>query len=282
VARVRSVLAAVALIVLAGCGAPTVGSPPEPTSRLTPVPVPTAPDDGGLAPGVTEAGVVDATALKDAHVALLRDGEFTVRRVRVERFANGSLRARTTLAATYPGDGRYRVERTFEGPDHDRLGTAGTTIQYGNATGSVRLRRAPNGTVLDRSLGPPSSGAVTRTALLTAPFSGRRVLLMLRAADVADVTPVDGRAAYRLSGSGIDDPAALRSLLSPSLVDGVDDVTATAVVTDSGLVERLEFAYTAVLDGQRVRIVRTVRYETGNATLNRPAWVGSKTETAGP
>jgi len=275
VSRVRYAVALAALLALGGCGAPVGGPAPEPTDRLTPVPVPTAPVDGGVAPGVTEAGVADATALKNAHITRLRDGDFTLRRVRVERYANGSLRARTTLTATYPGDGRYRIERTFEGPDHARLGTGGTTIQYGNPTGSVRLRRAPNGTVSDRSLGPPSSGAVTRTALLTAPFSGRRVLLMLRAADVDDVTPVEGRPAYRLAGSGVDDPAALRSLLSPSLVDDVDNVTVSAVVTSDGLVERLEFAYTAVLDGQPVRVVRSLRYETGNVTLTRPAWAGS-------
>lgn len=275
-------LALAALLALAGCGAPAgAPAPAEPTDRLTPVPVPTAPDDGVVAPGVTEAGLVDATALKNAHVAQLRDGGFSLRRVRVERYANRSLRARTTLDATYPGDGRYRVERTFVGPVHDRIGTAGTTVQYGDATGSVRIRRGPNGTVIDRSLGPPASGAVTRTALLTAPFSGRRVLLMLRAVDVDDVMPVAGRDAYRLRGSGVADPAALQSLLSPSRTDGVEDVWVTAVVTGDGLVERLEFAYTAVLDGRQVRIVRTLRYETGNVTLDRPAWVsGNETVSA--
>jgi len=268
----RTALALATLLALAGCGAPVAGPTPEPTDRLTPVSVPNASDDG-VAPGVTEDGVVDATALKDAHIAQLRGGDFTLRRVRVERYANRSLRARTTLDATYPGDGRYRIERTFEGPDHDRLGTGGTTIQYGNATGSVRIRRAPNGTVLDRSTGPPVSGATTRTALLTAPFSGRRVLLIFRAADFDDVTPVAGRDAYRLEGGGVADPAALQSLLSPSRVEGIEDVWVTAVVTSDGLVERLEFAYTAIIDGRPVRIVRTVRYETGNVTLDRPAWV---------
>lgn len=278
--RARTAFALATLLVLAGCGAPVGGPTPAPTDRLTPVPVPTAPDDGGVAPGVTEAGVVDATALKNAHIARLRGGDFTLRRVRVERYANGSTRARTTLNATYPGDGRYRIERTFEGTYHERLGTGGTTIQYGNATGSVRLRRAPNGTVLDRSLGPPARGAVTRTALLTAPFSGRHVLLTLRAVGVDEVVPVEERDAYRLEGSGVADAAALQSLLSPSRVDGIDDVTVTAVVTSDGLVERLTFAYTAVIDGRPIRVVRTVRYETGNATLERPGWASLENGTA--
>ena len=285
--RARRALAmpVVLAVVLAGCGAPVGGPAPasEPTDRLTAAPVPTASaidDRTAYPPGITGAGVDDPVALKDAHVAQLRDGGFTLRRVTVERYANGSLRARTELTATYPGDGRYRIVRTFEGPDHDRLGTGGTTVQYGNESGGVRVRRAPNGTVVDRSPAAASSGAITRTALLTAPFSGRRILLMLRAVDVDTVDPIEGRDGYRIEGSGIDDAAALRSLLSPSFATDVWNATVAAVVTEEGLVEQLRFAYDTVRDGESVRVVVTFRYAVDDGRAMTPANVTAANVTA--
>lgn len=278
----RSARAAVALAlvaVAAGCSAPAVGGGPTPgTDRLTPAPLPEGSPEP-LAPGVTNAGIVDANALKEAHIAQLDAGNFTVRRVRVERYANGSLRARTRLTAVFPGDGRYLVERTFEGPVHDRIGTGGTVRQYGDENRTVRLRLAANGSVVERSVASPPGGPVPRSSLLTAPFSGRTVLLVLRAVDFDAATALDDRRGYRLRGSGVADRAALQSLLSPTLVESVRNVSAAAVVTEAGLVEQLRVAYTVDLDGEPVRVVGTVRFsEVGTATLDRPAWAEPRTE----
>lgn len=281
--RTALVLAVLAVFAAtAGCSAPTVGDATVPsTDRVTPAPVP-AGSPTPLAPGVTSAGVVDASALQKAHIAHLDAGDFTVRRTRVERYRDRSLRARTRLRAVFPGGGRYLVERTFEGPVHDRIGTGGTVRQYGDENRTVRLRLSANGAVTGRSVTSPPRGPVPRSSLLTAPFGGRVVLLVLRGVDVDTVTAIDGRAAYRLRGSGIDDPAALQSLLSPTRMRSVRNVSAEAIVTEAGLVEFLRVAYTADLDGEPVRVVRTLGFsDVGNTTLSRPSWADPRYPTTG-
>lgn len=269
--RLAVVLAVVT--VTAGCGTPLVDSgPSSPTEPVTPAPLPEGTPEP-VAPGVTAAGVADATALKDAHVAQLRGGNFSVRRERVERFSNGSLRSRTGSTAAFPGDGRYHVERTFEGPVHDRLGTGGTVRQYGDDDGTVRVRLAANGTVLSRTVAGPPGGRVPKTALVSDPYSGRTVLLVLRGVAIDRVTELDGRSAYRLTGSGIADLAALRSLLSPTLMRSIRDVAAAATVTEAGLVRQLLFTYTVDLRGGPVRVTRVIEFtDVGTTTLARPTW----------
>lgn len=270
------VILALALLV-AGCNAPA--DPGSPT-RLTPAPLlETGPVE--VAPGVTEAGVADPTALQDAHINRLANEGFTLRRVRTERYGNGTLRAQTTLVARFPGDGRYYVARTFAGPAHNRIGTAERVLQYGDANGTVRLVRAPNGTVLSRSVRRAPSGAVPRTGLLAAPFAGRTVTLVARGAAFGPPTPLDSRSAYRLRADAVADRAAVRSLLSPTLMDSLGNLTATLVVTEQGLIARLTIAYTVERDGEIIRVSRKVRYiNVGTTTLDRPRWAVNATRQA--
>lgn len=272
----RAVVTVVLLAALAGCGAPSLADP-TPTDRVTaaPVPEPAAPT---LAPGLTTAGVADPVALKDAHIARLQGGDFRLRRVRVERDPNGTLVSRTNLTAAYPGDGRYIVVRTFAGPTHNVTGTAGSRIEYGGANTTVRLRRAPDGTVRSRVVRPPPTDPVPRSALLTAPYSGRTILLAVRGVEVDAVTRVGDR--VRVSGAGVADRAALRSLLSPTLVQRLRDVRLTALVGAEGLVRRLGFGYTVALDGRLVTVSLTVEYtDVGSTTLAEPAWAATATWT---
>jgi hypothetical protein len=279
VVRARLTVVLALLAVTAGCGTPALERASTSTEDVTPAPLPEGTPEA-VVPGVTTAGVADATVLKEAHVAALRGGNFTVHHAREEWYANGSLRARTRLVARFPGDGRYLIERTFEGPVHARIGTGGTVRQYGDANGTVRLRVAADGTVLSRSTASAPGGRVPRTSLVTDPYSGRTVLLVLRGVDVDTVRPVEGRAAYRLRGSGVADRAALTSLLSPTLTVGVRNVSVDATVGETGLVERLRFAYTVTLRGEPVQITRTIRFtEVGTTTLDRPAWARAETAT---
>lgn len=272
---------AVVLVAVAGCSAPAIdGTTSEPTESLTPAPVPEDVWADEFAPGLTDAGVVDAVALKDAHVARLADGDFTVERTRVERGENGTLRSRGELGGVFPGDGRYLVVRNFSGGVHETAGTAGTTLQYGDAERTVRLRRAPDGTVRSRSVGRPPTGAVPRSALLAAPFSGRTLLLVFRGVDIDAVTAVNGRDAYRVRGSGVGDRAALRSLFGPTLVERVRVVTVEAVVTADGLVEWFRFQYVVLVGGEPVSVVQTIRFTNlGNTTLAEPAWAEENERT---
>lgn len=275
--RPRGAFALAALVVVAGCGVPALGGESrEPTPPLTPAPVPEGSPER-LAPGVTADGV-DAITLKRAHVDRLAAVGFRTRRTRVVRYANGTLRSRMRFVATISGDGRYLIARTFGGPLHERVGTAGTVLQYGGRARTVRIRRNANGTAVDRTVEPPPADDVPRTALLPDPFGGRVILLALRAVDVGSVTPVDP-STYRIRGDGVDDPRALRSLLTPVLVESIRNVTLAAVVTDEGVIERFRLAYTVRLGDRPVRVVRTARFSLDGTRLRRPAWAANGTRT---
>lgn len=261
----------------AGCGAPSLAGSQTPTDGVTAAPVPD-PGASPVAPGVTTAGVADPVALQEAHLARLRGGDFRLRQVRVERDANGTLTARTNLTAAFSDDGRYLIARTFTGSTHETTGTAGSRVEYGGTNATVRIARAPNGTVRSRVARPPPTETVPRSALLKAPYSARTILLVFRGVDVDTVTHAGDR--LRLSGAGVANRAALRSLLSPTLIERLRAVRLDAVVAPDGLVRRLEFSYTVVLDDRRVSVSLTIEYtDVGTTTLTRPAWAANETRT---
>jgi hypothetical protein len=112
---VGTVLVAV-LVVLAGCSGvfggdgggddvETVTPAPVPTDEPTPTPVPQ------LAPGLTEQGIENASALVAAHGSFLRNQSFTQISNSTALASNGSvlLRTTSTLRAGPPGEGVYSV-----------------------------------------------------------------------------------------------------------------------------------------------------------------------------
>lgn len=91
-----------------------------------------------------------------------------------------------------------------------------------------------------------------------------------------DAPRMDEKGRYRLRGAGIADRAAVQSLLSPTLMESHRNVTATVIVMDAGLVERIRFDYTVHRGTASVRVTREIRYsDVGDTTLERP--YGSRT-----
>jgi hypothetical protein len=101
--RILTILAVV-MVFLAGCAGYVPG---ESTSTETPTPTPT---DGVLAPGITEAGIVNPIALQSAHrQTLLADG--FVSNTTYESVADGAVQFRTSSHVVAGPGGELALER---------------------------------------------------------------------------------------------------------------------------------------------------------------------------
>jgi hypothetical protein len=260
------------LVVLAGCSALTPGTD-RPT--VTSAPVPT---DSGLPPGVEPSSATDASALAAAHGAALGNSSYTLVTNRTVRDANGSLRSALTVRlALSTGPSRdYHARVSVDGPAPPLvIGEPPTRAEYW-ANDEVYLRRR---TVDDRTVYSryDDTDAYVGTwsfwlgtaALDLGPEADLRSTLEGFEARVADDSPERDRihlvgTAARSDGF-VDDPAE---------IEGIENATLHAYVTESGFVESYHVVYDATLDdGERVRVKRSVRFErVGTTTVDRPSW----------
>lgn len=281
----RSIALAIILVV-AGCSGFS-GSEDRPdastdTVTLSPAPIPptgtpTERPERHLAPGLTRDGVVDPFALAAAHREALSTQSYTVVTNTTIHGPNGTLRTvdRTVAVAaggtpyhlveTSESDSSYpvtavagRVEIWFAGrPALFRVGTEnvsyreGTTASLGGPVGDT--------TGHDRLVG--YYGSVERWAVRELP-DGPGDSLVLESRESPDPAVLD----------------------LPLLVSDPRDATLRVVVTKDGRVVTTRVRHVATFDGERVEVVRRVRYEAvGNTTVAEPAWVEeARAATAGP
>lgn len=262
------------LVVLAGCSALAPG-PDANTETVTPAPVPT---DSPLPPGVEPDGVTDASALAAAHAAALGTSSYTLVTNRTVRTANGSLRSALTVRlGLSAGPSRdYHARVSVDGPAGPLvIGEPPTRAEYW-ANDEVYLRRQ---TIDERTVYSryDDTDAYVGTwsfwlgtvALDLGPETDLRSTLDGFETRVADRSSEDGRVhlvgTTARSDEFVDDPAA---------VEGVENATLHAFVAESGFVESYHVVYDATLvDGERVRVKRTVRFErVGTTTVDRPPW----------
>lgn len=260
-------MAAVALLVLAGCGGGTVGGGVSAPS-VTPAPVPTdalGEPSGGtparLAPGLSVEGVVDPWAVSSAHRARLRAANYTVRAVEVTREPDGRVRSRIARTTRIGTNGT---------PVHTVIDVNGSTAATAWRVAHVELWTDAD-TVYETTVGDAGRNydAYPRTYTAT-----RRTLYQLFAATttrVVDEAVRNGTTVYRVEA--VD-------LVSPTLLAGAEgvesprNVTFVAHIDPTGLVHAYRLAYTARDRERTVRVVRTVEYVlVGQTRLERPAWV---------
>lgn len=265
--RPAAPMAAVALLVLAGCGGATVGGGGSAPS-VTPAPVPTdtpgEPSEGTpprLAPGLSAEGVVDPWAASSAHRAHLRAANYTVRTVEVTRDPDGRLRSRIARTVRIGQNGT---------PVHTVIDVNGSTAATAWRVAHVELW-ADADTVYETTVGDGGRNydAYPRTYTAT-----RRTLFQLFAATttrVAGEAVRNGTTVYRVEAVDLASPTLLAG------AEGVEEprnVTFVAHVDPTGLVRAYRLAYTARDRGRTVRVVRTVEYvRVGETRLERPAWV---------
>lgn len=264
--RVRRVALALCLV-LAGCSVGPVGpiGSDAPAETATPAPVPTA-TERSYPFGVDADGVTSPLAIANAHAArttgeyafvsnwtvLNADGTLRQRVSMRGRVSDESWRTAIAVAGTSPGilsnrpargvfwsDGREVVSRrTIDG--ETRLHHVGAD-QYDDTGFYARLQRPYPHFPLDGILGG--------------------IRLRVRRANDGGVV---------LVGDAFADPARFaRSAW------GNDPATVSyrAVVTRDGLVREQRLRYEATYRGERVFIVRQVRYTAvENVTVERPPW----------
>lgn len=263
------------LLLLAGCSAaPAVEREDPATTTVTPVDVPA---DYDYAPGLTTAGVTEPATLAEAHTTVLAGTAYRLTADRTVRYANGTLREQLRLDVALSADRTYLATAATRGPTAPVfLGRPPANATYWS-NGTVYVRKLTrDGRTAYNDFDVPSSGAGTwRYWTRTVPFGGEQATPRTFYTDVFASVPVtvDGETttgdttAYQVSGDDLASPGFRTE------VTDIRDVQLVATVREDGLVSSLTLRYAGTVDGDSVRVTRTVRYRSvGSATAPRPPW----------
>ncbi|MFB6218491.1 MAG: hypothetical protein ABEH77_04810 [Halobacteriaceae archaeon] len=237
----RLAVALAVLLATAGCGAPAGAG----ADRTT------------LAPGVTADGIVNASALADAHRARLRSHSFTMHRRYVQRVAGAGYRiAHDQTLRVGPG-GAFSYVHRVTGRENGtpierttRVYAAGETVwvRRSNGTGAS-VERHPRD---EFPFGPTDYWAVRHVAVLPP-------------ADLVAVESRPGGRRYRL----------VYRHRNPAGAPGEWNETTRILLRESGLVARIDTtADTPRAAGHLYLDVHLAYVRVGNTTVDRPAWAG--------
>jgi hypothetical protein len=264
----------VCLLVLSGCNAPTGGVNETPAETATAAPVPS---DSTLAPGVTEAGVVDPERLAAAHRAAIENRSYTLIANRTEQYGNGTVRSGLRIRVELAADRGYHARAATAGPDGPVfLGTPPASAVFWS-NGSVYVRRLTNDdSTIYNEFRPREGGAGTwKYWVATVPFGGGQAdptsfytgVFRSVAVDTVERGTDGDMVVYRLRGS------ELRQASFTGEFADVRNVSLRATVTERGLVRSLRLRFTGTVDAEPVRVEWRVRYRDVSATtVERPGW----------
>lgn len=244
------------LVVFSGCGG--IWGDESNIETVTPVAVPTDPSTSTpmprLAPGLTRAGIENASALAAAHDAVLDGKSFTIHETTIYRAANGTPIRRITSVTRIDNDGRVSVRRRWSGATALRRSESyfdgkRRLVATIDTSGEVTYRRTPLSTA-DESI-------VARTG-------SRRIERTFTVAElhVADRSEEADTMVYRFVPSEQQTATLGRSVRVRATVDGrglVRDYTLDQQLSDPvGNVSsiRVSTRYTAI----------------GSTTVESPAW----------
>lgn len=268
--------AVVALVALAGCGGfGTPGATPSVTE--TPAPVPTAdPSEVTVAPGVTGAGVVAPAALAGSHERYLANRSYALAVNRTVRYANGTLRSQVVTRVRLARNRTYHTDIRVAGP-HATLviGESPASAAFWS-NGSIYLRKYTRGNETVYNAFEPVGGAGTWTfwvhffVLEGSASADIEALFDAVETRAVDRTTVDGHRQVRVASVGTHRSTAF---VDVDETRNVRDVEVRATVDERGFVRRYRVRYAATVDGDPVRVVRTVEYAgIGETTVARPSW----------
>ncbi|WP_435195320.1 DUF7537 family lipoprotein [Natronomonas sp. EA1] len=265
----RTTLAVVLLLLLAGCGSPF--AEPTPTESVTPAPVP---DDSTVAPGVTDAGLADLDALAGAHTTTLDARSYTVESTYRSVYPNGTERASYAVVVRLSADRDYRTNVSVTGETGPRLlGEPPATGEFWS-NGSTYVAAITRGNDTTYSSYVPPDGYAgkwyywTRSVALV---GGPREDLVRTLEPFDELTRTGANATgHRLVGEA----EALPSALGSGDLTDAHGARVEAIVTDRGVVRRYTLRYWGVTPaGEHVRVERTVVYRgIGRTTVEKPAW----------
>lgn len=266
-------VAVAALLLLAGCNtAPSLKD--TGTASVTPVDVPA---DYDYAPGVTVDGVTQPATLAAAHGSVIGERSYRLTTNRTVRYANGTLREQLLVDVRLAADGTHLASATIRGPAAPvflgRPPANGTF--WSNGTVYVRKLSRDGRTTYNEFETPGSGAATWQYWAHVVPFGGEQATPRGFYSALFAAVPV------RIAGEASAGDATTYRLVGDTVADGqfvdefsaVHDVRLVATVRADGLVASLSLRYTAEIDGETVRVVRTVRYrDVGATTVERPPW----------
>jgi hypothetical protein len=290
---VAVLLVALVGVVVAGPALSGVGAPdqsPVTVEDVTPdeetpgaigaaSPEPTEPP--GLLPGVTASGIVEVSALADAHVAGVRNRS-RVRSVTIVGPPNASIMSgttRQTVTTWVDNESHYRHQAESQFPGED--GWDGAAGVY--ADGEVAYQRIVIGNDSAYSQYPvadrPASQYDDVGSYLYRYFTNTEETVVSCAIRFQTDCPT-----YRIE---VDAPP-------DGFADGVEAFDALAIVSDRGVVTTIRVEYTVVVDGEPREVRLAIDYDfdpvdpeppdwlsdAKNATANRTATEGGTTPTA--
>lgn len=274
-ARVRAALCLVVL--LAGCNGggtgdravtttPTVTPAPIPTSPPTETVTPGEPTGPALAPGVTVRGVEDPFALAGAHRQALSERSFRLVRTLTVTGADGTLlRLRARRATVAAGASRYLVVDTAVDTGAYPVRAVAPRIEVWWAGGPALFRLSGDGEPrYRRAADVPPTGPAGDLTLRD------RIAGLLSAADTAVVGREPGETVgVVLVAKAVRNDAVLRV---PVLLERPRNVSMSLTVGVDGVVREYRIAYDATFEGERVRVVRRVRFAFVEGPVEPPAW----------
>lgn len=274
-----------AVVVLAGCNALTGGDDTETdTPTVTPVDVPTdeptATPMPMLAPGLTEAGVVSASDLANAHEDALDNGSYTIVSNSTVRYANGTLRyQRNRIMRVSEGSEPFYAVSRYNGSGRQPV----VTLQ--------RIERWSDGERLYSAIVRENETRYSTSALNRAFISvqkGDQFLSLFTALEtrVVGQETRNGTELYRVRATNITNPEYLpRSVLNTS--KNPRNISFRALVDSEGIVQSYHLGYTTTEINRGVettnRVTQSLRYtDIGSTTVERPAWyeAANRTTTA--
>lgn len=269
----------VAVVLLAGCGgSPLVGEEGGGTPVATPVPrdqVTSQPP-----PGILSLQVVNPGALGRAHARAIENESYVLTSNRTVVYENGTLRSRLAFTVAIDADRRFLARASTDGPEAPVfVGTPPVeAVYWSNGTTYVR-RLSHDGRTTYTQFDPPDTWVGTWSYWTTSvPFGGRAnrpetyyaSLFSAVPTRVTGETTLAGTTVFRLENEA---SRPFSNDTFPGRVDSVHDVSFVALVDGEGLVRSLDLRYAGNVDGDAVRVERTIRYEdVGSTSVRRPAW----------
>lgn len=253
--RPSAVVAVTLLVLLAGCGG--VVSSSTPTTDAT------AATDGTttpLPPGVNETGVVPQE-LANAHGSSLSGAAYEANHTTQVTFTNGTVYATVSRSGSVAAGDHYTAAVEQRGA-RTPVGVGPRVVYHADGDTAQRLAVGWDGSESVSPAREEPESVLERLGLA----DDDRLYQLLVSAESVDVSRADG------DGSTVIRLADARPI-APSYVSDAGPANATLHVADDGIVTELIVTYDATVDGERVRVRTTVRYDSlGEATVERPEW----------
>lgn len=233
--------------------------------------------------GLTDEGVVDPTALAEAHVAEIEDRSYSLAFTLLRNDADRSLRSYLSMDLALAADRTYLAHVSTDGPEAPKfLGEAPATAVFWSDSDSYLVQRPPEKTQPFTEFEPPDGHAGTwKYWARTIPFGGTygsrpgryfQTVFEAIPTRLVERLSTDGTDQYRIASDGTKPSSP--SKLGDQGLSGIRDVRLGAVVDQHSVIRSFELQFVSEIDGDRIEHSRTLGYSAlGETDVERPVSV---------